>query len=305
MRVLIAGASGFIGRALTARLVAEGHEVVRLVRRRAEADDESSWAPAAGVIDFAVMDRADAVVNLAGASLARIPWTAAVPRELVASRLDATRTLTDAMRKARRAPAVFVNASAVGFYGDRPGERLTEASEKGEGFLADLADRWEATAELAPEETRVVQLRSGVVLGDGGVLGRVRGLTRAGLGTRLGTGGQHWPWISLDDEVDAVMHLLERSAEQGPFNLTGPVPATADRVLGGLAERLHRPYWIAVPDGALDALAGAAGRELLLASQKALPVRLVQDGFRFRHETVEQALDAAVSARASRPVPAR
>ncbi len=201
MRVLIAGASGFLGTALVERLTADGHEVVRLVRRRAQGPEEAAWSPAAGIIDFTVMDRVDAVVNLSGASLARLPWTKGYQGEIVDSRVTATRTLADAMRKSRRPPAVFLSASAVGYYGDRPGELLTEFSSAGSGFLAEVVQRWEGAAALAPDDTRTVVFRTGIVVGHGGAMQRIGMLTRFGLSSRLGTGGQHWPWIALDDEI--------------------------------------------------------------------------------------------------------
>ncbi|WP_022893450.1 TIGR01777 family oxidoreductase [Agromyces subbeticus] len=295
MRVLVAGASGFIGTALVGALTAEGHEVVRLVRRRAHEADEAAWSPAAGIIDFTVMDRVDAVVNLSGASLARLPWTRSYRGEILDSRITATRTLADAMRKARRAPAVFLNASAVGYYGDRPGELLTEYSSPGTGFLAEVVGRWEAAAQLAPEETRTVTFRTGVVVGHGGALKRVGTLTRLGVSARFGTGGQHWPWVALDDEVGALVHLLHSSLS-GPVNVVGPTPATADRVLRAMAERMHRPYAFGVPERVLELALGRAADELLLASQKVRPQRLIDDGYRFQHATVESALDAMLSA---------
>lgn len=295
MRVLVAGASGFIGTALVGALTAEGNEVVRLVRRRANEPDEAAWSPAAGIIDFTVMDRVDAVVNLSGASLARLPWTRSYRGEILDSRITATRTLADAMRKARRAPSVFLNASAVGYYGDRPGELLTEYSSPGTGFLAEVVSRWEAAAQLAPEETRTVTFRTGVVVGHGGALKRVGTLTRLGVSARLGTGGQHWPWVALDDEVGALVHLLHSSLS-GPVNVAGPTPATADRVLHAMAERMHRPYAFGVPERVLELALGRAADELLLASQKVRPQRLIDDGYRFRHATVESALDAMLSA---------
>ncbi|KRC58338.1 nucleoside-diphosphate sugar epimerase [Agromyces sp. Root81] len=295
MRVLVAGASGFIGTALVSALTADGHEVVRLVRRRAQGADEAAWSPAAGIIDFTVMDRVDAVVNLSGASLARLPWTRSYRVEILESRITATRTLADAMRKARQPPAVFLSASAVGYYGDRPGELLTEYSSAGTGFLAEVVGRWEAAAHLAPEETRTVVFRSGVVIGHGGAMKRVGTLTRLGVSGRLGTGGQHWPWIALDDEVGALMHLLGSSVS-GPVNVVGPTPATADRVMNAMAERMHRPYALGVTERMLGVALGRAADDLLLASQKVRPQRLIDDGYRFRHATVESALDAMLSA---------
>lgn len=295
MRVLIAGASGFIGTALIERLAADGHDIVRLVRRRAQGPDEASWSPAAGIIDFSVMDRIDAVVNLSGASLARLPWTKSYRGEIVDSRVTATRTLADAMRKARRPPQVFLSASAVGYYGDRPGELLTEFSSAGTGFLAEVVQRWEGAAALAPDDTRTVVFRTGIVVGHGGALQRVGTLTRLGLSGRLGTGGQHWPWISLHDEVAAVVHLLT-SHLSGPVNLAGPTPAIADRVMTAMADRMHRPYTFTVPERMLELALGRAADELLLSSQKVRPQRLLDDGFRFEHVTVEAALDAMLSA---------
>lgn len=296
MRVLIAGASGFIGTPLSARLRAEGHEVLRLVRRRAQADDEVSWSPAAGIIDFTVMDRVDAVVNLAGASLARLPWTRRYQGEILDSRIGATRTLADAMRKARRPPAVFLSASAVGYYGDRPGELLTEYSSAGTGFLPEVVAKWEQAAALAPEETRTVNVRTGLVIGHGGAMQRVGALTRLGVSGRLGTGGQHWPWVALDDEVGALLHLLD-SHVHGPVNFTGPTPATADRVMAVMAERMKRPYAFGVPERMLELALGRAADELLLSSQKVRPQRLIDDGYRFVHPTVESALEAMLSAK--------
>jgi uncharacterized protein (TIGR01777 family) len=294
MRVLVAGASGFIGTALVTALTGDGHDVVRLVRRRAQGADEASWSPAAGIIDFTVMDRVDAVVNLSGASLARLPWSKTYRGEILESRITATRTLADAMRKARQPPAAFLNASAVGYYGDRPGELLTEYSSPGTGFLTEVVGRWESAAGLAPEETRTVVFRSGMVVGHGGAMKRVGTLTRLGVSARLGTGGQHWPWVALDDEVGAIVHLLGSSLS-GPVNVAGPTPATADRVMAAMAERMHRPHALGVPERVLELALGMAADELLLSSQKVRPQRLIDDGYRFRHVTVESAIDAMLA----------
>ena len=208
--------------------------------------------------------------------------------------MTATRTLADAMRKARRPPDVFLSASAVGYYGDRPGELLTEFSSAGSGFLAEVVGRWEGAAALAPDETRTVVFRTGIVVGHGGAMQRVGTLTRFGLSGRLGTGGQHWPWIALDDEISAIVHLLS-SGLSGPVNVVGPTPATADRVMSAMSERMHRPYTFTVPERMLGLALGRAADELLLSSQKVRPQRLIDDGFRFEHVTVESALDAMLS----------
>lgn len=295
MRILVAGASGFIGTALVGRLRHAGHEVVRLVRRPSRADDEVSWSPADGALDVAVIERADAVINLSGASLAHLPWTKRYRGEILSSRIDATRTLTEAMRAARRAPDVFLSASAVGIYGDRPAELLTEHSAIGTGFLAEVVEQWEGQAHLAPESTRTVTFRSGIVVGEGGgALQRVASLTKVGLAGRLGAGGQFWPWIALEDEVRAIEYLLD-SPLSGAVNLAGPTPATATEITTELASQLHRPHAFVVPERALELALGIAADELLLASQKVRPQRLIDAGFRFAHTTAASAIAAMVS----------
>jgi uncharacterized protein (TIGR01777 family) len=299
VRVLIAGASGFVGSALVDRLSAAGHDVVRLVRRGPESADEIAWSPAHGVIDADrtggdVMDRVDAVINLSGASLAKLPWSKRYREEILRSRLDATRTLVEAMRAAERPPAVFLSASAVGVYGDRPGEVLTEQSAPGTGFLAGVVEQWEGQALLAPDTTRTVLLRSGIVVGDGGALARVQLLAKLGVAGPLGTGRQHWPWIARDDEARAIVHLLDSELE-GPVNLAGPQPATAGELVRELAHRLGRPYWAPVPAFALRLVLGVAADELLLADQQVRPQRLLDDGFRFEHADAASAIDAMLA----------
>jgi hypothetical protein len=242
------------------------------------------------MLDHGILDDVDAVINLSGASTGHIPWTKAYKHEILASRVDATRTLADGIAMSRKPPAILLNASAVGYYGDRPAERLTESSPRGTGFLPDVVESWEAATLLAPDSTRVVTFRTGVVVGRGGAFTPLIGLTRAGLGSRLGTGGQHWPWISLFDEAAAIRHLLT-SRLSGVVNLAGPTPATADRITKHLARRLHRWHPFVVPELAIAAL-GDAGRELLLTSEKVVPEALLGDGFAFAHSTVEQAIDA-------------
>lgn len=293
MTVLIAGGSGLIGTALRRRLAAQGDHVLRLVRREPERADEVRWDPAAGELDLGAVAEADAVVNLAGASIARLPWTSAWRDELVHSRVNATRTLAAAIEEVPHRPRVFLSGSAHGWYGDRPGQRLSEEAGPGEGFLAGIAAAWEHAAAV-PDGVRLVLLRTGDVLSaDGGMLAVLRTLTRLGLGTRFGTGGQHWPWVSIDDVTGAIIHLL-RSELHGPVNLAGPTPATADRITRGIARRLHRWRWLPSPDWGLRLLLGEGADELLLASRKLVPQRLLDDGYLFEHATVEQALDAAL-----------
>ncbi|QIZ99177.1 TIGR01777 family oxidoreductase [Leifsonia sp. PS1209] len=296
MRVLIAGASGMIGTEVTAQLAAQGHEVLRLVRGAPSAANEYNWAPAARIIDFTLMDRVDAVVNLSGASISRLPWTPAWKRTILASRLEATHTLTDAMRMAASPPAVFVSGSAVGFYGDRPGQKLTETAIKGTGFLSDVVEAWESAAHLAPEKTRVVTVRTGVVVGRGGAMKPLLPAGQLGLLGPIAGGGQHWPWVSLHDEAAAIVHLLD-STLRGPVNVAGPTPATADTVLRALAATLRRPYGLPLPAKAITLALGDAGRELLLASQKVVPQKLLDDGFVFSEPTVRDAMERLVAKR--------
>ncbi|AAT89404.1 nucleoside-diphosphate sugar epimerase [Leifsonia xyli subsp. xyli] len=296
MRVLVAGGSGLIGSELRRQLVDAGHDVLRLVRHDPEGPDEFHWSPETRMIDVALMDRADAVVNLSGASLNRLPWTAAHKRRIRSSRLDATATLTDAMRQAANPPAVFVSGSAVGLYGDQPGKTLTEESAKGTGFLSDVVEAWEEQAQLAPERTRVVTARTGVVIGPGGAMAPLLPLARLGLIGPIAGGGQNWAWVSLRDEAAALVHLLT-SELTGPVNLAGPTPATAGTMLRALATAVRRPYRLPLPEFAMKAALGEAGRELLLASQRVVPKRLLADGFAFRDETVAEAMKELVAAR--------
>jgi uncharacterized protein (TIGR01777 family) len=292
MHVVVGGASGYVGTELVHQLGAAGHTIVRLVRRQASGPSESRWNPATGEIDAAVIESADAVINLSGASLAKLPWTAGYRRELVSSRLQATSTLAAAISAAATPPSVFLSGSAVGIYGDRAEEDLTESSPRGEGFLADLVEQWEAAAQQVPSGVRVVTLRTGIVVGHGGAFTPLELLTRFGLGAKLGDGKARWPWISLHDEAAAIVHLLT-SKLSGPVNLTGPTPATSDAITKRLAIAMKRPRIWTIPRMLISVGLGAAGRELLLPSQRVLPVKLQGDGFVFRDETVETAISAA------------
>ena len=295
MTVLIAGASGLIGTELTHQLEAHGHTVRRLVRRAAAAPDEVSWEPESSTIDARALDGVDAVVNLTGASISRIPWTPSYKRTILKTRIDTTRTLAEAIVVAEKPPAVFVNGSAVGFYGTRPGETLDESSPKGEGFLADVVEAWELAASIAAPVTRVVTVRTGLVIaGDGGAFTPLALFTKLGLGARYGSGDQQWPWISLHDEAAAIHHLLT-SKLIGAVNLAGPSAATSEEATRALAEKLHRWHPWVIPAGVISVGAGEAGRALLLPDQLVTPKALLDDGFVFAHETVESAIDAAFS----------
>lgn len=295
MRVLLAGASGYIGTELHRSLRAQGHQTVRLVRREAAADDEVHWKPHEGWMPGGIMDEVDAVVNLSGASLGRLPWTPGWKRQIFQSRIRATHTLTDAMRTATTPPSVFLSGSAVGFYGDRPGEHLTESAPRGTGFLADVVDGWEKAARRAPDGVRVVTLRSGLVVGQGGMLSLVELQARLGLAGPLGGGQQHWPWITLPDEVAAIRHLLTEPVS-GPVNVVAPTLTTAERLMKAFTTELHRPYLLPAPR-ALVSFALQDARDLLLSDAAVIPERLIESDFEFRHPTPEEAVDWMLSGR--------
>ncbi|MFB2555909.1 TIGR01777 family oxidoreductase [Herbiconiux liangxiaofengii] len=288
--VLIAGGSGFIGTELARQLRADGHTALILVRRPARTTTERAWDPEARWIPSAVIEGVDAVVNLSGASISRLPWTLQYKREILQSRVLATSTLSDAILRADNPPEVFLSGSAVGFYGDRPGEVLTETSPLGTGFLAKVTDAWERAAAPAAARTRVVTARTGLVVGKGGgALKPLNLLAKLGLAGPIGSGEQIWPWISLHDEAAALRHLLFSELD-GPVNLAGPQPATAAEVVRTLAEDLHRPYWLPVPAWALKTALADAGRDLLLADQHVSSQKLLFDGFVFRDQNVDEAL---------------
>lgn len=295
LTVVIAGASGMIGTELTRQLTDAGHCVVRLVRRAAAGPDEQSWDPAAGLLATDALDGVDAVVNLSGASISRLPWTSAYKKEILSSRLQATSTLATAIGRSATPPAVFISGSAVGYYGDRPGERLDEESAPGSAFLAKVVVAWEGAAlRAASDSTRVVLARTGLVLGSGGALTPLKIIAKLGGSGPLGSGRQVWPWISLHDEAAAIVHLISSSKLAGPVNLVGPRPVTATELSRDLAKLLHRPFWLPAPRFAIVAALGDAGRELLLADQDISAKRLADDGFHFTHTEIQSALEAAL-----------
>jgi uncharacterized protein (TIGR01777 family) len=292
-RIVVSGASGLIGQPLVQALRAGGHRVTTLVRRAPKNANEIRWNPDAGELDAGALDGVDAVINLSGASIGRIPWTLPYRRELVSSRINATQLLAETMAGMSKPPATFLSGSAIGFYGDRPRVRLDDDSPRGDGFVPDLVLAWEQAAALAPPQTRVVTLRTSVVVAKSGGLAPVRLLTAFGLGSRFGSGRQFWPWISLEDEVRAIVHLLSSSIS-GPVVLAGPTPATADEITRAYADILKRPRWLPVPAWAIRLGLGDAGEHLLLADVQLQPVRLAADGFEWRHRTVRDAIRAAL-----------
>jgi uncharacterized protein (TIGR01777 family) len=290
MRVLISGASGLVGTELQKQLVALGHTPVTLVRRPVAKANEVQWNPAGLELDPAELENIDAVVNLAGATTGKLPWTRKYKEELIQSRLDSTKTLVQAMSKANNKPKVFVSGSASGIYGDTGDTLLAESAPRGKGFLADLASAWESEAMKAQSGVRVVLVRTTMVLSRKlGALGRLLPLIRAGVGGKLGNGKQWWAWISLPDEARAIIHLINTESATGPYNLTAPEPATCEQLVKELGKQLNRPTIIPVPAFALKLAFQEGAQELLLCSQKMSAERLLATGFVFEHPSLASA----------------
>lgn len=292
MRVAIAGSTGLVGTRLVEALRRDGASVVRLVREETDASDGIRWDPAAGEIRGSELEGLDALVNLAGRSIAASRWTRPVKRSIWDSRIRGTALLARSVAALERPPRVWINASAIGFYGDRGDEWLDESSTAGEGFLARLCTRWEAETEPAREAgVRVVLPRFGLVLaGNGGALARMLPIFRGGLGGRLGSGRQYMSWIGLDDLVDAIRFAIENDTLEGPVNAVGPRPVTNAEFTRELAGQLHRPAWFPAPAFALRLVLGEMADELLLASQRVKPAKLVEAGFAFRDTWLASAL---------------
>lgn len=294
-RVVVSGASGLIGSALTESLRADGVAVTRLVRREPRDADEVRWLDGAR-LDPAVLAGADAVVNLNGASIGRLPWTRGYRGELLWSRLTPTRTLARALRELGDDAPLLVNASAVGYYGSAPAAELTEASRPGSDFLAGLCVEWENAAAAAG--SRVALLRTAPVVHPSGVLAPLMLLTRLGLSGPIGRGTQSWPWISLDDTIGAIRHILGRGLT-GPVNLTGPTRASANDLGFTLAMRMNRPFVFRAPPPLLRAVLGRyAADALLLHDAHVVPDVLETTGYAFTHDTVADAIHAVIPSRA-------
>jgi uncharacterized protein (TIGR01777 family) len=295
VQVVVGGASGFLGTTLVTHLRDQGHQVTRLVRGNDGATDASAWDPGTGRIDQIVIDRADAVVNLSGASIARWPRTGRYRRELLASRVDATTTLARAVAVSD-APPVLLSMSAIGVYGpDRDDEVLTETSEPGTGFVSELVQRWEnATSAAVEAGARVCVMRTAPVLGrGGGLLGPLVPVFSIGAGARLGSGRQFMSMISLPDWLRAVAFLLTESDEAGVYNLAMPDPPTNAQFTDALGDALNRPTLLVAPKLALKTGLGAIADDLL-GSLRVEPAALRKGGFTFQHPDVKSALEAVL-----------
>ncbi len=296
MKIAVTGASGLIGRPLVSHLRGQGHEVLRLVRRATTAPDEATWNPESGFVDLERLAGTEAVVHLAGAGVGDHRWTDTYKQEILDSRVKGTDTIARAIASLDPKPRVFVSASAIGFYGDTGDRIVTETNPSGHGFLADVVVAWEAAANPARDAgIRVTHPRTGlVVAGNGGAWGRMFPLFKAGIGGKLGSGKQYWSWISLRDEINALVYLIENESLSGPVNLTAPTPETNAEITKVMGAVLGRPTFLAVPSIALKTVLGEFSTEVL-GSARVIPAILEQKGFTFMDTTVESAIRQALA----------
>ncbi|MFD3328874.1 TIGR01777 family oxidoreductase [Streptomyces sp. NPDC058701] len=295
MRIAVTGSTGLIGKALVQSLRADGHEVVRFVRRAPAAADEARWDPARGEVDPAGLAGCSAVVHLAGAGVGEHRWTDAYKREIRDSRVLGTAAIARAAAALDEPPAVLVSGSAIGYYGDTGRRAVDEDAPAGQGFLPSVCVEWEAAAEpAAAAGIRTAYARTGLVVArDGGAWARLFPIFRAGVGGRLGDGRQYWSYLSLRDEVAALRHIIDTPALSGPVNLTAPDPVTNRQVTEAMGRVLRRPAVLPVPAVALRAVLGEFAEDVL-GSQRVRPARLLESGFVFRDPGIEQAIRAAL-----------
>lgn len=295
MRIAVTGSSGLIGRALVDSLRADGHEVLRLVRRPPRAGDEVEWDPRRQYVDAAGLVGCEAVVHLAGAGVGDHRWTEAYKREIRDSRVLGTAAVAEALASLDTPPRTLVVGSAVGYYGDTGDRAVDEDAPPGHGFLADVCQEWEEAAAPAEEAgIRTVYARTGLVVSrTGGAWGRLLPVFRAGLGGPLGSGRQYWSHIALHDHIAALRHLLDTEELSGPVNLTAPEPVTQREVAAAMGRVLHRPAVLPVPAPVLRAVLGEFSTDVL-GSQRVLPRRLLESGFVFAFPGIEDAVRAAL-----------
>ncbi|MFJ4405847.1 MULTISPECIES: TIGR01777 family oxidoreductase [unclassified Streptomyces] len=296
MRIAVTGSSGLIGSALSRSLAADGHDVVRLVRRAPVGPAEVRWDPARGTVDTAGLEGCEAVVHLAGAGIGDRRWTDSRKKELVDSRVLGTGAVAKAAAALDTPPRVLVSASAIGIYGDTGDTAVDEDSPVGSGFLAELCQEWEAAADPARAAgIRTVHPRTGLVVAKGGgAWARLFPLFKAGLGGRLGDGRQFWSFIALHDEVAAIRHALDTADLSGPVNLTAPEPLTNREITAEMGRVLHRPTVAAVPESVLRLVLGELAQDVT-GSQRVRPKRLLDSGFRFAFPEFAQAVTAALA----------
>lgn len=297
MKILVTGATGLVGSALTSSLAVGGHDVVRLGRTASEAGDVR-WDPEGGVLDAGALEGVDGVVHLAGENIATGRWTAEKKRRIRESRVRGTRLLAETLAGLERSPRVLVSASAIGYYGDRGDEELRETSSAGAGFLSDVCREWEAATEAAQGKgIRVVHARLGVVLSTGGgALAKMLTPFKLGAGGIIGNGRQYMSWITLDDTVAAVSHLLATDSVDGPVNVVAPGTVTNHEFTKTLGRVLRRPTLFPMPAFAARLAFGEMADALLLASTRVKPAALLESGYAFRHDSLEEGLRHVIGA---------
>lgn len=288
VRVLISGASGLIGTELTKQLLANGHEPILLVRREKRSPNEVKWDPAKGEIEAGVMEGVDAVVNLAGATTSKIPWSKKYAKTLVDSRILSTRLLVNAINEAKNPPKVLLSGSAEGFYGNGGDSLLTEDSPLGTGFMAELSNDWELEAKKA--KIRTVLVRTSLTMSKNAIALKLIKLMIGLLFVKsLGNGKQWWAWVTVEDHARAMIHLIQTESAEGPFNFSAPEPATCEQIFAALGKQMSRPNLIRIPAWAMRITAGEAADQILLTSHKMSAAKLLSTGFEFNHPTISQA----------------
>ncbi len=294
MRVAVTGSTGLIGTALVAQLRLDGHSVSRLVRRAAASTDEIFWDPIAGTVDLAALEGTEAVFHLAGAGVGDHRWTDEYKAEILNSRVLGTQTIAGALAALATPPAVLISGSAIGWYGDTDGQVVDEQAPAGEGFLADVVQAWEAaTAAASDAGIRVVHARTGLVVArDGGAWARMFPLFRLGVGGKLGPGNQYWSWISLRDEISALLFCMANAELSGPVNLTGPNAVTNSEVTAAMGRVMGRPTLLPVPAAALKIVLGEFSSEVL-GSIRVNPAVLQAAQFTWADTTIESAISTA------------
>ena len=295
-----------VGSALITALAYDGHQIIQLVRRAANPDAkilEFSWDPEHGTFDSSLLGHIDAAIHLGGVPIAGSRWNAERKLLIRESRVRSTRLLSQALANLESLPKVFIVASAVGFYGDRGEDPLSEDSPHGEGFLSDTTVRWESAANSAREAgIRVVHARFGLIISrQGGLLARVRVPFQAALGGKLGSGRQWWPWISLPDVVNALAYLIGNKQISGPVNFTAPTPVRNEEFTKLMSKTLSRPAWFHMHTAIIRLIFGEMGEETMLSSQRIYPEKLRASGFKWQFESLEDLLHQELIAYRSDP----